>query len=168
MEVVRMSIHTLHRRDGQMVADDFSIVFRLLAAIGAAVMIIFSLVALARIDWSSNWMDAPFVKVGDVVFTPIVAIAFGAIGLIALFAAASTDRTSKIVVGALLVCAGVVAFIAKSGSDAFVLKDGQNAHRVILQNGHGWMLVGVGATLIVAALAMSWRMERSMIDDGVV
>jgi hypothetical protein len=68
----------------------------------------------------------------------------------------------------LLFCAGVVAFIAKSGSDAFVLKDGQNAHRVILQNGHGWLLVGVGAALIVAALAMSWRAERRMLDDEVV
>jgi hypothetical protein len=163
-----MSIHTLHRREGRVVAEDFSIVFRLLAVIAAGVMIIFSLVALARIDWSSNWMDAPPVQVGDVWFTPFVAIAFGVIGLIALLSAVSLERSSKIVIGALLLCAGVVAFIAKSGSDALVLKDGRNSHRVILQNGHGWLLVAVGAALIVAALAMSWHAERSVIDGGVI
>jgi hypothetical protein len=169
-----MSIQPLRRHDGSVVVDDLSIVFRALAAVGAAVLIIFSLVALARIDWSSQWMDAPPVQVGGVWFTPFVAIAFGVAGWLALFAAASSERESKIVIGALLVCAGVGAFIAKSDSDAFVLKDGRNAHRVILQNAHGWLLVAAGGALIIAALAMSWRAERSVgvhrsiLDDEVV
>src|SRR5690349_5624895 len=101
-----MSLQTMHRHDGRVVANDFSIVFRVLAAVGAAVLLVFSLVALARIDWSSNWMDAPAVQVGGVWFTPLVATAFGVAGLLALFAAASSGRDSKIVMGALLVCAG--------------------------------------------------------------
>src|SRR5215831_20817269 len=116
-----MSVQPLHRHRGQVVTNDFSIVFRIVAAIGAAVLIIFSLVALARIDWSSNWMDAPAVQVGGVWFTPFVAIGFGVAGLLALLAAASSERDSKIVMGVLLVCAGVGAFIAKSDSDALVL-----------------------------------------------
>ena len=163
-----MSIQSVHRSDRRVVADDFSIVFRVLAAIGAAVLIIFSLVALVRINWDSNWMDAAPVQVAGVTFTPIVAIEIGAAGLLALLAAASSERSSKIVVGALLLCAGVVVLIAQSSSDRFTLKDGGNAHRVILEDAHGWMLVGVGAVLVVAALAMSWRMERGVVDDDVV
>src|SRR5215468_10828126 len=119
-----MSIQSVHRSDRRVVADDFSIVFRVLAAIGAAMLIIFSLVALVRINWDSHWMDASAVQVAGVTFTPIVAIAIGVAGLIALLAAASRDRSSKIVVGALLLCAGIVVLIARSSSDRFTLKDG--------------------------------------------
>jgi hypothetical protein len=157
-----MSTHTLHRHEERVVAHDFTIVFRLLAAIAAGVLIMFSLIALARIDWGSEWMDAAPVQVADVTFTPIVAIAFGGAGLLALLAAASRDRTSKIVMGALLLCAGVVAFIAQSDSDRVILQDGRAADRVILEDAHGWLLVAVGAALVIAALAMSWSAERNV------
>ena len=45
-----------HHREERAVAYDFTIVFRVLAAIAAAVLIIFSLIVLARIDWNcSGW-----------------------------------------------------------------------------------------------------------------
>lgn len=164
-----MSIRPLHRHEGRVVAaDELAIVFRVLAAIGGAVLLIFSLVALARINWDAHWMDAPAVQVANVTFTPIVAIAFGVVGLLALLVAASRDHAAKIVLGALMVCAGVVVLIVQSSSDRFTLKDGSNAGRVILEPAHGWMLVGVGAVLVIAGLALSWRVERSVVDDDVV
>jgi hypothetical protein len=163
-----MSVQPLHRHDRRVVVGgDFSMVFRVLAAIGAAVLIVFSLIALARISWDSNWMDAAPVQVAGVTFTPIVAIGIGVAGVIALLAAASSDRSSKIVVGVLLLCAGVVVLIAQSNS-RFTLKAGGNSGRVVLEPAHGWMLVGVGAVLAIAGLATSWRAERAGVDDEIV
>src|SRR5918994_1598909 len=78
-----------------------------------------------------------FRVIADIAFTPVVAIAVGVAGLLALLAAATRDRTSKIVVGALLVCAGIAAFIAEPDSD-----------RVILEDAHGWLMVVVGGVLV--------------------
>lgn len=147
-----------YRRVDRVVTQDLSITFRVVAAIAAAVLIVFGLMALARIDWDAGGLDAAAVDVGGVAFTPVVAIATGVAGLLALLAAAMNDRTSKIVVGALLVCAGIVAFFARP----------DDSTRVVLEDAHGWMMVIVGAVLVLVALAMSWSASRRLVDTDTV
>jgi hypothetical protein len=72
--------------------------------------------------------------------------------VIALIAAAMYDRTSKLVVGGLLVCAGIVGlFVDPTDSADWFFEDG-----------HAWLAIGVGATLIVVALLMQtvWTTRR--------
>jgi uncharacterized membrane protein YidH (DUF202 family) len=146
-----------YRRVDHVVTEDLTIAFRVIAAIAAAALIVFGLVALARINWDGAGLDAEAVEVADITFTPVVAIAVGVAGLLALLAAATRDRTSKIVVGALLVCAGIAAFIAEPDSD-----------RVILEDAHGWLMVVVGGVLVAAALAMSWQASRRVVETDAV
>ena len=75
----------------------------------------------------------------------------------ALLAAATRDRASKIVVGVLLVCVGIVAFVARPESS-----------RVVLEDAHGWMMIFGGGVLLVAALAMSWSASRRRVDTDAV
>jgi len=147
-----------YRRVDRVVTEDLTIVFRVIAAVAAAVLIVFGVTALVRIDWDPGGFDAPAVQVADVTFTPVVAISAAAAGLLALLAAATSDRTSKIVVGALLVCAGIVAFIARP----------DDSSRVILEDAHGWLLIAAGGVLIVTAVAMSWGASRRVVDRSAV
>ncbi len=142
-----------YRRVDHVVTQDLTILFRVIATIAAAVLIVFGLVALVRIDWDPGGLDAAPVAVGDIAFTPIVAISTAVAGLLALLAAATRDRTSKLVVGALLVCGGVAAFIAEPDSG-----------RIVLEDAHGWLMVIIGGVLIVAALAMSFSESRRVVD----
>ena len=59
-------------------------------------------------------------------------------------------------------------FIAQSDSDRFILEDGRAADRVIIVDAHGWLLVALGAALVIAALAMSWSAERTVVDKTAV
>ena len=150
-----------YRRVDRVATQDYSIGFRVIAAIAATVLLLFGLIALARIDWDGG-LDAAAVQVADVTFTPIVALAATGAGFLALIAAATTGRATKIVVGALLIAAGFVAFVATPNSD-----------RVVLEDAHGWLAVGVGAVLVLCALAMSWGSRRvveseAVYDDRVV
>src|SRR5688572_12340004 len=142
-----------YRRVDHVATQDLTILFRVIATIAAAVLIVFGLVALVRIDWDNGGLDAAAVEVGGITFTPIVAIAAAVAGLFALLAAATRDRTSKLIVGALLLCGGIAAFIAQPDSD-----------RVILEDAHGWLMVIIGGVLIVCALAMSFGETRRVVD----
>lgn len=145
-----------YRRVDRVVTQDFSIAFRVMAAIAAAVLLVFGLIGLARISWDDG-LDSAAVDVADVTFTPIVAIAAAVTGLLALLAAATSERTSKLVMGALLVSAGIVAFIARPDTD-----------RVILEDAHGWLMVVVGGVMVLAALGMSWAASRRVVDTDTV
>jgi hypothetical protein len=145
-----------YRRVDRVASQDFSIAFRVVAAVAATVLLLFGLIGLARIDWGNGGIDAAAVEVADVTFTPVMAIATAGAGLLALIAAATRDRATKIVVGALLIAVGVVAFVARPDSD-----------RVILEDAHGWLAVIVGAVLVLAALAMSWGGRRVVESEAV-
>ncbi len=145
-----------YQRVDRVASQDFSIAFRVVAAIAATVLLLFGLIALARIDWDNGGIDAAAVDVADVTFTPVMAIATAGAGLLALIAAATRDRATKIVVGALLIAVGVVAFVARPDSD-----------QVILEDAHGWLAVMVGAVLVLAALAMSWGARRVVESEAV-
>src|SRR5262245_10997132 len=125
-----------------------SIFFRLLAVIAGGVMTVIGLIAVAEVSWGDAGFDAPPVDVAGMSFTPTVAVATAAAGVIALIAGALYDRASKLVVGGLLVVGGVVILFTDTVSNpdwAFV-------------DGQGWLAIGVGATLIVVAalMQMAW------------
>ena len=80
-------------------ASGLNVMARVLALVAAAVPTIVGLLAVADIDWSGNGFDAPAVTVADIRFTPAVAVAVLAAGVIGLIAAATRDRASKLVVG---------------------------------------------------------------------
>jgi hypothetical protein len=133
---------------------DLSIILRVLAAIAAGVMTVIGLIAVAKVSWGDNGFDAAAVDVAGLSFTPEVAVATAAAGVIALIAAALWDITSKLVVGGLLVAAGIVILL--TGSDEV---DANWA----FENGQGWLAIAVGAALIVAAVLMQvmWTGRRA-------
>jgi hypothetical protein len=141
-----------------------SIVFRLLAVLAGGVMTVIGLVAVAEVSWGGNGFDAPPVDVAGMTFTPTVAVVTAAAGIIALIAGALYDRASKLVVGGLLIVGGVVILLTDTVSNPdWAFEDGQ-----------GWLAIGVGATLIVAAalMQMVWtaserRPERRVVDERV-
>lgn len=118
-----------------------NVLARVLGLAAAAVPTIVGLLAVADIDWSGNGFDAPAVSVAGISFTPVVAIAVLAAGLIGLFAAAVRDRGSKLIVGAVYACIGVV-----------ILLSNPSVQDVALSDRLGWMAVLVGAVLIVSGL----------------
>jgi len=115
---------------------------RTLASVAAAVPIVWSIVALLRLDWGAG-LDAAAVDVAGLAFTPAVAIATLVVGLIALAAAAGADRASKLGIGALLACVGVAVLLA-----------GSSRGDVALEAGHGWLALAVGVVLLGAGLTM--------------
>ena len=86
-----------------------------------------------------------------------VAIATTVLGLIALAAGAAYDRTSKLVVGAILACVGLGILIA-----------GTSRSDWDLESGHGWLSLAVGAVLVVTGLLMrrSYSMRRTVRSEG--
>lgn len=113
---------------------------RAVASIAAAVPLVIGIIALVRLDWG-NGFDAAPVSVAGMTFTPGVAIATTVIALIALAAAASADRASKLTVGVLLAAVGIALLLAGNGTNDWRLQDG-----------HGWMALIVGAVLVVAGM----------------
>ncbi len=128
-------------------AWDPSMIFRVIGAIAAGVMTVIGLIAVAKVSWGDNGFDAAAVDVAGMTFTPEVAVATAAAGIVALVAAAMYDRTSKLIVGVLLVAGGIVILLTDTTDT--------NGNWVF-DNGQGWLAIGVGATLIVVALLMQW------------
>lgn len=127
----------------------WDVVLRAAGVVAGAVPLVIGLVALARIEWSEGF-SAPMVDVAGMMFSPAVAIATAVGGLIAVLAGAAADRTSKLVVGAILACIGVAVVIVGSAAD------------IALESAHGWMALIVGAILVLAGMAMStgWRVRE--------
>lgn len=137
---------------------DPSVLFRVVGAIAGGVMTVIGLIAVAKVSWGDNGFDAAPVDVAGMLFTPEVAVATAAAGVIALIAAALYDRTSKLIVGALLICAGIVILVTNPTNNLdWTFDDGQ-----------GWLAIGVGATLIVVALLMQmvWTTSDKVRDRG--
>ena len=115
---------------------------RALGALAAAVPIVWSAAALIRLDWDSG-LDAVPVTVAGLSFTPAVGVATMLLGLIALMAAVSDDRASKLGIGALLACVGIAVLLA-----------GTTRTDLDLQAGHGWLSLAVGLALVVTGVVM--------------
>jgi hypothetical protein len=148
-----------YRRVDRSRTQDLGIVYRVLASIAAAVPLIIGLIATASVPWSSGGFDAPAVDVAGMSFTPAVAVGTAVLGLIALLAAASRDRASKLVMGAVFVCGALAMAIAQP-----------DTRYVRFEDGHAWMFGLVGAALIAIAVLMSFGASRRRVveTDAVV
>ena len=143
----RESVHT---------GEGLNAALRAVGAIAGGVATVIGIVALIRINWNNGFDSAPADVVG-MLFTPAVAIATTVLGLIALAAGAAYDRTSKLVVGAILACVGLGILIA-----------GTSRSDWDLESGHGWLSLAVGAVLVVTGLLMrrSYSMRRTVRSEG--
>jgi hypothetical protein len=132
-------------------ANVFNLVARILAIVAAAVPTIVGLIAVAKVDWGGPGLDAPAVNVADMVFRPWAAIVTLVLGLLALLAAVSWDRESKLVVGAVLGCIGIA-----------ILAANPKIQDVAVNDRTGWMYVLVGVVLILAGLLarQGWTTRR--------
>ena len=129
------AMRTTDQRDGNGAA-------RVIAGLVAGVPIAWSAIALLRLGPDAG-LDAVPVTVAGLSFTPAVAFATLLIGLIAVAAAVSDDRASKLGIGALLACIGIAVLLAGRARTDFDL-----------QAGHGWMSLVVGLALVAAGLVM--------------
>jgi len=136
--------------------DGFNAAVRTVAALAGGVATVIGIVALIRIDWNDGFDSFP-VDVAGMAFTPAVAIATVILGVIALGAGAAADRSSKLVVGALLTCLGLGILIA-----------GDSRSSLDVEAGHGWLALIVGVILIAAGLMLRnvWESRRSVRAEG--
>ena len=136
--------------------ETFNGVLRGVAAVAAAVAVVWAIVALLRIDWNDG-INSAAVDVGGIAFTPLVAIVTLVAGLIALMVGAARDRTSKLAVGAILSCVGLGILIA--GED--------NRSNLDVESGHGWLALIIGVVLLATGLAIrtTWETRRQVRTD---
>jgi hypothetical protein len=125
-----------------------STIARFVAVAAAAVLTIVGLVAIARIDWDAG-MDAASVRVYDRAFTPEVAIAAVVLGVIGIAIAASPLADLRLAYGAILVAIGVAILLLSGDSNDLELADG-----------HGWLVLGVGAVIALSGLFRSYGFAR--------
>lgn len=142
-----------YRRVDRIATHDYSIVVRIIAAIAAAVPTIIGLIAVARVDWGNGAFDAAAVSSAGMTFTPVVALGTLVAGLLALVAACSWDRGSKLVMGALFVIAAIVIFAAHPSSRFVEVSDDM-----------AWMYMIVGGVLILAGVVLSFTGSRRVVE----
>ena len=137
--------------DGRSSAATLNMIGRVIAMVAAAVPVILGLIALSKFDWSGLGFDAPAVVVADMAFRPWVAVATVVLGLLALVAAVSWDRESKLFMGAILVAIGIAILLAKPTIESIVLNDRM-----------GWMAIIVGAILAAVGIltGQTWASRR--------
>lgn len=124
-------------------ADALNVTVRVIAAIASGVMTVIGLIALAKINWSPQGMDAPAVRVAGMTFRPWIAIAVTALGFLALAASISRNRESKLFMGAVLIAVGIAVVIADP-----------TVERVVLNGRMGWMAIIVGVIVALAGLVV--------------
>src|SRR4051794_17580869 len=103
--------------------DTTNMIGRFVAVVAAAVPTLISLIALVQFDWSTTGFDSPAVTVAGMAFRPWLAIGVFVLGLMALSAAASWDRESKLFMGAIFVAIGIVVLAAKPTIEGVALSD---------------------------------------------
>jgi hypothetical protein len=130
---------------------------RVVASVAAAVVIAIGAIALLRIDWGDAGLDAVPVSVAGLAFSPLMAITTLAVGVVALLAAVSPDRGSKLFVGVLLIVAGIVVLIA----------DIAPAGRWAIEDGHGWLAIVIGGVLVAAGVLLRPTVVEPL-DDPLV
>ncbi len=155
--MARTVVHDTAAEPGRGVVTDhrtgdlLNLVGRFVAVVAAAVPTIIGAIALADIQWSPLGFDAPPVTVAGMVFRPWVAVATVVLGLLALAAAVSWDRESKLFMGALLVAVGIAIVVANPTVEGIVLVDRM-----------GWMAIIVGGVLALVGLitGRTWASRR--------
>ena len=142
---------TTHGTATYRAADALNVTVRVIAAIASGVMMVIGLIALAKINWSAQGMDAPAVRVAGMTFRPWIAIATAGLGLLALAASVSWNRESKLFMGAILMAVGIAVVIAEPTLEGVVLTD-----RI------GWMSIIVGFVVALAGLVVgqTWSSRR--------
>jgi len=138
------------RRAASRPAEGINQVLRVVGLVAAAVPTVIGLIAAAKIDWSSNGFDSAPVVVADMRFTPWIAVGTVAAGVIAMLAAASVDRVSKLLVGAILACAGLAVMLATPVVDDIT---------VVFRYGVMFFVVG----LVLAATGALMRARRVLV-----
>lgn len=152
----RQSSAAVDERQSTHSSEGLNSVLRAVAALAGGVATVIGIVALIRIDWNDGLSSAP-VEVAGLSFSPGVAVAATLIGLVVLAVGASADRSSKLAVGAVLVCLGIAIVIA-----------GERRSDFDLETAHGWFALIVGAVLLAAGLLMRnyWVSHRSVRAGG--
>lgn len=117
-----------------------NLIARIVAAAAGGILLIVGLVGLARINWVDGFDMASAVEVGGMTYTPAVALGTAILGLLALFAGASWDRDSKLVMGGVLLCVGI-AILSVGGS-----------WQIGVAEGHGWLAIVVGVVQLLAGV----------------
>jgi hypothetical protein len=132
-------------------SDALNLIGRFVAVVAAAVLTIIGLIALAKINWSPLGFSAPAVTVAGMIFRPWVAVATVVLGLLALAAAVSWDRESKLFMGAILVAVGIAIVVATPTVEG-----------IPLNNRLGWLAIIVGGVLaLVGVIAgQTWASRR--------
>ncbi len=135
-----------------------SVLPRVIGLVAGGVATFIGLIAVARVNWSDNGIHAPAVTVASIPFKPVVAIVTLVVGLLALAAAASRDRDSKLVLGALLICVGLAIHFGGTTAEKWALGD-----RI------AWLSGLVGAGLVLSGLLMhARRVVRHTSNNGYV
>jgi hypothetical protein len=133
-------------------SDALNTIGRFVAVVAAAVPTIIGLIALAKFDWSGAGLNSPAVVVADMTFRPWIAIGTVVLGVLALAAAVSWDRESKLFMGAILVAVGIAIVVANPTIESVVLSDRM-----------GWMAIITGGVIAVVGLltGRSWASRRT-------
>src|SRR4051812_4572111 len=131
-----MAIAKTHVTDRTTDTQFFNLACRVVAIIAAGVLAIIGFIAVAKVDWGEGGFDAAPVDVADMTFGPWIAIGTVVLGILALIAAVSWDRESKLFMGALLVAIGIAILVANPTVEDVVMTDRM-----------GWMAVIVGGVL---------------------
>lgn len=133
--------------------DTTNMIGRFVAVVAAAVPTLISLIALVQFDWSATGFDSPAVTVAGMAFRPWLAIGTLILGLLALAAAVSWDRESKLFIGAIFVAIGIVLLIASP-----------TVEDVVLSSRMAWMFLIVGAVIALVGLVAgrSWASRRAV------
>ena len=102
-------------------------------------------------DWSGYGFNAPPYPVADMTSRPWIVVGTVVLGLLALAAAVSWDRASKLFMGAIFVAVGIA-----------IVAGNPTVENVVLTDRMGWIAIIVGAVLaVVAVLAgQSWASRR--------
>jgi len=130
-------------------SDRYNEILRGLGMMAAALPIVVGLVATARIHWS-NGFTSPAVRVAGMSFTPWVAIATIAGGVLALLVAVAPTRDPKLVLGAIYACGGLAIMIAQPTIDHIT---------IVYRFGVMTFLVG----LVLVATGLLLRTPRTMV-----
>jgi hypothetical protein len=144
----------VERRDGEVVVTDESVtridgvaqVARILALIVGAAITIVGVMALVRIEWDGAEADLPVVEVAEMPFTPAVAIATTAIGVVLIAVAAGRSADMRLAVGGLLGTLGLAILF---------LDELQSSWNVVERT--GWLAIGTGVVFLLAGLLAEGR-----------
>jgi hypothetical protein len=124
-----------------------------LSLIGGAALIVIGAVVLLRGDISGAWSD-PVVRVVGLTHTPLLGIIEVSVGVLLVLAGLASSRTLT-----LAVSVGLIAFGAIVVAEHASLSDD-----LAVTAAHGWWAIGIGAVLLIAAVAVPAVRRTSVVE----